>query len=1134
MHRLSFPTKVSHNYVEIGVAKMPTPAQFFRYCPSETAASGATDAPSFGSYVASGSQAALQASLDAYLGLDGRAAEASQLHLGSYLVDPGSQPLPGLSDDMALSYGALGSAPPLGLEGYLDLHAALYLSLADATSGERPASAGSIALLRHVAPGTRVVVQLHGDTVTQLECVVTAVSASGATLSGPLPDAEVIVTAVFMSDAERAVAVIAFRQFGRFPSPAVAADEATFNPGLYLLLYGEMYPDVRGMTASQMYDDYSGHPGRVGSVLDLRKMLDAPAITNLSVDDLLSLEPGAALRIDDVLVRRIATLADVVSGASDASSDIALVTASAARQMVALAIQDIQLNAVSDRVTASISITLTGALSVTQDSVVVDVPAIMGSVTAIDVRTDGLDAAYVRTDAVSSSRSDLGDARATGLDAFSVTASTAALGSLTVTGDAEVSGVLSASAGLSAGPSDLASLRTGDAVVASLRADDARLASLDVAGDVTCSTLAAAGQVSAPAVSALALTAGSSLTVGSSLAVDGSVAVLRVPLQSEAVRATSVDSDTVRAGHVDAATLTAASADVTTLAASTLDCTQLSVSQIVNGLRVIGATDVEALSCTSFSTGEIRADTALYRAVTVTSTADVAQLTVRGSASVERGLAAYRLSTVQLDVSGPGVVTTLAVTGSATLNSGFVVTDLGVAGNVVVAGTHDAGPTRIRGNLTLMGDISTQRAIVDGDIYSEHGGLKLTRGSADVYGDLSLGGGATVGGALVVRGGASLGSDARVSGAVLATGDVTGANAHFVGFLRAGDAELSAVDCGPLRCDTAVVAAALSVGGDARIDGKLSTEGDARLRGGVTAQYLSTVGDVVVGQDASVNRRLDVGANATVGGDVAVGGSVNAEGDVTCEAVLAQSTVSASDFAASGDATVGGGVFARGTIEAGGNLECGGDLLVIGDASVERLTTAADAVVAGSIAVAGDADVEGAVRAGGDLDVSGAVDVEGDLTVQSDVLAYGDLRVEGALAAHDVSAASVSADVVTSGALTAGSLAASAVGVTVDRGLQCGSLQVQTATELRGPLALSSTVDFGLEPTIFRAQVSAPFLAADAVTTQEVHVRRIVIGAAADSTIGTFGDPSPSAMQARITALESQVATLVARLALLP
>ncbi len=300
------------------------------------------------------------------------------------------------------------------------------LELPPGPGAPRPADAGTATLLRHLAPGSRVLVQVEGDTVTQLECVVDAVTAGDLTFRSPdglADDLEVLVTALFVSDAQRAADVVAFRQFERFADAAVAADEASFNADLYMLLYRQIR-GIEALTAAQLYDDYSGSPGRIGCVRDLRRALGA-SVTALAVANVLSLDPGAALRIEGVLIRTIATLADVAAGAPDADSDVALITARAAREMVAGSVRD-QLRVLeSENVVASHSLTLPGAFAATLDGVRVDVPAQFGALTAADVRTDGLVALAARLQSVASERADIGAATAASLDAARVRARTA-------------------------------------------------------------------------------------------------------------------------------------------------------------------------------------------------------------------------------------------------------------------------------------------------------------------------------------------------------------------------------------------------------------------------------------------------------------------------------------------------------------------------------------------------------------------------------------------------------------------------------------------------------------------------------------------------------------------------------------
>lgn len=1113
---------------------MPTPAQFFRYCPSETAASGATNAIDFGTFVVSGSLPALQATLGDFIDLDGRAAEATTLNLGSYLVDPMSQALHALSDDMLVSYAAIGATPAPGMGGYFDFHSAVVLGLPD-PSGVRTASLGTAALLRHLAVGSRVLVQTEGDTVSQIECDVAAVTATTLTLTslvaGAMPEVETaLVTAIYMSDVLRAEDVVSFRQFRRFASPLVAADEASFNPNLYLLLYGPIYPDIVGMTASQMYDDYSGHPGRVGSILDLRRALDAPSVATLVIDNLLDIAPGAALRIENVLVRTIATLADVVADLPDSRSDVALITAAATRELVEASIRDLNQTVVSENITATHSITLPGTLAATLDFVRIDVPTQVPALQATDIRTDGLAAAYVTTDAIASVRSDLGDANASTLAATRVTADSAAFG------DAAVGGLLSGqsaafTAGLAADSAAFSTVVAESATVDSLQVkNDLTAGSAAFEADVSCRNLTATGSVAAASgISAASADFSGSMNVGTAFAVDGGSAAFRVAVSAPSADIAQVTSDTVSAERVVSDVIVADVANVATVTAGNADVSLLTVANVTGGLRVSGDSTFDAISCTNLKTDVLDAGSAVYQNLTVTALADVASLVVRDDAIVGRMAQAYRLVSSQLDVTGAAALGSLVVTAASVLHSLNVVTDLGVAGNVTIAGTHDAGPSRIRGNLTLMGDIATQRAIVDGDIFSENGDLRLTRGSAYLYGDLSMGGAASIGSDLAVKGGGTFGSDVRVTGGVLGTGDITGANAQFNGVLRAGDSALGDVDCLGMRAETLKLLGAFATEGDASVDGYLSVEGNAVLKGSVTAGDLASIGDFESGRDVNVTRRLNVGEDAAIDGDLQVSGNAAVEGTFVCDGAEVTGTLVVTDVTVSADVSAEGKITADGTIEAGGNLVTGGDLMVSGDAFVENVTVTSSATVNGSLALAGNADVEGSVSTVGDLTVGGSVQVDGSVIVDAGLTVVDGVNA-ASVTTDDLTAETVSAKRVATDELAAGCLEVLPTGVAVTRSLECGSLSVNGPVSVHGPVMLDSTIDFGTEPTVFRAPVSAPYVATDALTTQEVHVRRIVIGPASDASIGTFGDPSPSAVQGRITALEGQVASLTAQI----
>jgi cytoskeletal protein CcmA (bactofilin family) len=1112
---------------------MPIPAQFFLYCPSETVATGSSNAADFGTFVINGGPT--QTKLDEYLALDGRAAESAGLNLGSYLADPTSQPLFDLSTDMEVSYANIGSTLPPGLAGMFDLHA--YVALGIPIAGARTATAGTASLIRHFEPGSEVLVQLEGDTVFNARMTVAAVTATTMTLAddaSTLPqDATVLVTAILMSDYERAKTVVSFRQFQRFASPAVAADEESFNPGLYLLLYKAIDPDILGMTASQLYDDYSGQPGRVGSVADLRRVFDQPEVSSLLVSELIEIASGGALKLDGILVRSIATYDEVVADAPESMSDIALLTAAAGRELVLASIRDLQQVVTSEVITATHQISLQGALTVDLTQMRVAVPMDAFTIDAVEIRADKVTTRAVATDIIASEVSTLGAATADSLNAVAVTAVDVAANHVQTSSVAAETGVFRGS--LTAGNTELGDVRAGaaffeDTRTAAFRAEGPALVDGPLAtGDLTVAGRAlVTGEVTASGFD----TAGTMSAGAGAMIASGSAVTVRVPMSVAQLDVTgAVDAVALRTERVDAADVDATRAKFDSLTSKTIDVDDMTIGSVSGGLRVYGATTVEDFACTNFKSDRLEADDARYRQLTVLQLADLFNLAVQKDVIADRIVKAFRLVGTQLDVTGPSALTTFVASGSATINDLSIVTDVAVAGNTTIAGTLDAGPSRVRGNMTLQGDLAVQRVVVDRDLYVEYGDVKVTRGGADIYGDVAAGGRMTLGGDLIAGGGAAFGgAGVRTAGDVNALGDVFGANARFSGDFKAGSAALGDLTAASFRCDTIALDGGIRAGGDVTTLGMFKVEGPVVAKGAVTAMELQVFGDVDAGKDVRVSRDAEIGGNAGIEGNLQVSGDVGVEGAVACDSLKVAVGIEATAVAVAGPVSAEGDLTSGGRLDVTGDATVGGDLEALGDFTADGLAIKSDAVFSANLSVAADCAVQGALSCEGDFQLDGAMIVSGPVRIE-DTFECGDVVANDARL-KDVVAADVRTESLATPVLEAGCLTSDVRSVAVAGPVDCEGVTVRGATSLTGPITFDGVVDFGTAPIVLRSALTAPAIASDVAAIQQARVNKITFTPASE-IIAIPSGSDPSGTQVRIDTLQAQLDAMSLQLAAL-
>jgi predicted acyltransferase (DUF342 family) len=1112
---------------------MPTPAQFFLHCPSETVATGATNTAYFGTVVYNGGP--VQTKLDEYLSIDGRAAESAGLNLGSYLADPTSQPLYELSDDMDASYDAIGSSPPPGLGGFFDLHA--YVSLGAPVDGARTATPGTASLLRHFVTGSEVLVQLEGDAVFQRRMLVSDVTEASMSLyddDGELPqDATVFVTAVLMSDKERAKTVIAFRQFQRFASPSVAADEESFNPGLYLLLYKAIDPDVLGMTAAQLYDDYSGRPGRVGSVADLRRAFDSPEASSLVISELLDIAPGAALKLDGVMVRSIATRAEVLADDLESMSDTALVSAAAARQLVQDSVRGLQQFVESESLTVSHQLSLPGALSLDLTTMRVAVPLDAFTVDAVEVRGDKVVARTMTTDNLTSEIASLGEATATTLDAKTVVAADMSATHFDAVALTAVTGVFEGD--LTAGNTALGDLQARSASLGPTKTADLRTeGAANVDGSLASGPLTVAGDavVSGGVVASDVETTGGVSAGSGAFVADGTAVAVRVPMTATELTVTGkVATAALTASRVEADDVEATRAKLDALESNTIDADALTVGSVQGGLRVFGKTFVEELECTDLRCDRVDADDARFRNMSVTQFADVLTLVSRKDVVAARTVSGSRLVASQLDVTGQAAFETLVSSDTATLNELEVERGATVAGDVTIAGTLDAGATRVRGSMDLKGDLAVQRVVVDRDLFVEYGNVKVTRGSVDVHNDVAIGGRMTLGADLVAGGQGVFGpGGVRTAGDVVSAGDVFGANALFSGYFKAGAAALGDLTAGAFRCEGIDADGSIRAGGDISTAGALKIEGPVIAKGAITAMEIQVFGDIEAGQDARVARDLEIGGRAEIDGDLLVSGDAGVVGVLACESLKVGVGVEAASVAVSGQVSAEGDLSAGGDLKVTGDASFGGDVEALGDFAAQALAIRSDAVFSASVSVSADCEVQGDLSCDGDLRLDGSMTVSGAVRMEGD-LECGDLVARDARL-NDVVAADVRAHSLSAPALGVGCLTADARAVEVSGPVSCVGMVVRGATSLTGPISLDGVVDFGTAPVSLRSPLTAPTIGSEVAAIRVGRFNKIGFTPASELLAYPSGS-DPSGVQTRIDALQTQLDAMSLQLAAL-
>ena len=1061
---------------------------FYYYCPSEVLASGATSVPSLQSWLAT-NDSATQTALGAYLMLTGRALEEVELSISSYLASGSSQPLPALIADMAASSAAL-KVPVLTdscmcqfvLRGG-------YIELGLGSGATRTATPQTAGMLVHLSAGMRVVVQIVGDPLTDYYATVTSVSSPSVTFAdGSLPTtSELIIKAVVVNDAERMREIIVFRQYYAFEPSGSTADDSTFNPSLYLMLYRAVSPEIIGMTAQQLFLSYTSNPGRVGCVRDLRIVEEtSPVFSSVEVTSLLNIAGTAGLELGGVILREVATYNDVAQNLSDANSDTALMTAKGVQEAILVAIAGLGANlytlelragdAQIGTLSVQTSLTIPGTFTATQSDFSVFVPLTAPSLVAALAT---LDSAHVS----GSLTAQTVDAQS--VQANSVSAGTAHFVSILVDTTATCGSVVASSMSVS-GSADVAGTLTSTDIVSS---GSLSTGSISTSGSLQVSGPAALVGVSASTLSVSGLSELSSADIanGSLVVLPGGGIQATVPIRAVGVTATDMDTVNLNASSVYAhsgsfADLTSQQA---TLAAASID--ELTVGKVVGeftGASLIGTNRLYVSGPANI--GDVIADD-----VTTNTLEASGQTTLSGllhvvrDATFDAQLTAYRLLSTQLNVSGDAVIGNLAVPGTGVFGVLQAVGDVSMAENLLVAGAIDCN------SLSVRIQFSAPIGVFSGGVAIPNGDLNVPNGQAQIGGNLVVGGVTAFGNTVTVNNGLTVSGVSSLTGELSVSGDV----------VSNGSVQSQSVESqvGSFQ--------SLAVQGTVSVEGELSAT------------------SVFVSGDVASNGSYSAGGSITAGGDANVGGDLNVAG--------------ASEF--TGAVDIGGDVVIDGTVISIGNAEFQNDLTVSGICTCSVLNSpfidtskiqcmtlsATDLAVDGHLG-ADTLTVNECATVGGEFRALSAVFsqslVARDLSISDNIMTgslFGSSVTTGNLTAASADIQSLVAE---SGTFN-GDVVVAAGNVSA-----AGDLAVGGDVRVAGKLRIDGLVDFGGQPVTVSSSLSAASAIIDVASIQTCYVQRIGIQS---SSATAAVSPSPSDLSAiltRLNALEAEAAALRALL----
>lgn len=194
------------------------------------------------------------------------------------------------------------------------------------------------------------------------------------------------------------------------------------------------------------------------------------------------------------------------------------------------------------------------------------------------------------------------------------------------------------------------------------------------------------------------------------------------------------------------------------------------------------------------------------------------------------------------------------------------------------------------------------------------------------------------------------------------------------------------------------------VGGNATVQG-LKVSGDATFCGDVNISGQTTVNNIFISGNATIQQDLYVSGNTTLNGNLFVSGNTSLNGDLSVGGTVTLHD----DLFVSGNTTLNGDLFVKGNTTLYGNLFVSGNttlhnLYVTNSATLDELQVLANTTLNGDLLVQGDTTLQGHLYAGsgatidGNLKVTGNTSLCGELEVSGDTVFKGDVTIQGDLA----------------------------------------------------------------------------------------------------------------------------------------
>ena len=814
--------------------------EFYYHCPSEVITSGTNAASGLATWLLT-NHPVLQQTLASFLALTGRADEDAELSVASYLASATTQPLHSLVADITASAAAMCAPVVPGQKGYFNFKGG-YLHFYASRGPEKAVTPVTVHFLRHLVAGDVLVLQIKGDPFTEYQRAVLSVSGSSVTFDQPdLPDVELIAVSAVVPDVERVNDVIVFRQYDSFDM-STYADESTFNPPLYMLLYRAISPEIVGMTATQLFQHFTNAVSRIGSVEGLRAALSSPRMSDLEITNLLRIGPGAAIQFDGVAVRNVTTFADVLAQNSNVDSDTSLLTAKASatlleNRMSAFSVRidtDIlNANTVNAKtIVATEGVHFSGSFRATPTDVIISTPVEVPSLTTSLATVRTLRAAAVLSDDLISSNVSANNLRA-GSASIDGTLESGSIYAreINVSGSTQV-GALHARTSITEGTAKAEKVLTNELAVSGV----SYMLGTNVTGDLRVSGKTYSSSIEI-ANGGFEVMPSGEVVVGTRLtsslieaAVLKGMAVDFMEAHVKNLTVERVQSDRARVQLADIAELTLGQVVGDLIGANVVDARHL----IVRGSVVAENVDAASMKTTGLD---------------VVDAAKVGTLHVLEDIVCDVQLKSRRTVTDQLDVPGRAFLDTLAVSGVASVAALHVSGDTLSAGNYAIAGLLDANRIRIRGDMTV------SRGVFSDGAWIEWGDLVVSRGNASVFGNVSIGGKLAVEDAIytskglsVTSGGVDVVGNANISGDVAVSGSISA-----VALSLSGNAHL-----GKLVADNAAIGGGISA---AAIHAKTihteSVTADSLVSSTVTCEDISTVNSTVTGKSTQAETYIE-------------------------------------------------------------------------------------------------------------------------------------------------------------------------------------------------------------------------------------------------------------------------------------